>query len=192
MLGGLTVDVGLRSISVPSWQAGGCPCCCPGSSVRHSPWEVLNGKCLSQMAVTLVKSPAAESCCWLVTMPSPITPGHPINSAMSSVWTYIWIYTLIKKKKKASWREYINSNRFLFMSPGYKGISSLSLGRESGLSNPVRNLRGSKHTGKAGLLSLFFYCCIQIPGTVLLWVLQCIFRGGWEEHMIIMVLKTLI
>jgi len=72
-------------------------------------------------------------------------------------------------------------NKFLFMSPGYKGTLSLSLGRENGLNSPVSNLRGSEHMGKAGLLSLFFRCYTQIPGTALLWAIDivlCIFRVG--------------
>lgn len=45
-------------------------------------------------------------------------------------------------------------NKFLFMSPGYKGTSRLSLGRENGLNSPVRNLGGSKYTER-----LLYYLC---------------------------------
>lgn len=67
------------------------------------------------------------------------------------------------------------------MSPGYKGTLSLSLGRERGLNSPLRNLSRSKYTRKAGLLSEFFHCYTQIPGTASLWVIDtelCVFRLG--------------
>lgn len=174
MLGEHTLDLGLRSISVPSRQAGGCPCCHPGSSVRHSPWKVLlqlNGQCLShwpEMAVTLDKSPAVESYWWFVTHDS--RPPHQQCSVLSlHIHKFHREFILRFKKKPPPGDSVLIMNKFLFMSPGYKGTSRLPLGRENGLSSPVRNLRGSKHTGKAGLLSLFFHCCTQILGTVLLW-----------------------
>lgn len=56
------------------------------------PWQLTKaqsvGKCLfhwPEMAVTLGKSPAAESYWWFFNMPSPITPDHPIDSAVFSV-----------------------------------------------------------------------------------------------------------
>lgn len=194
------LDFGLINISVRSSQAGGCPYRHSGSSVKSGPWEVLlqfNGKCLSlwpETAMTLDQSPSCKSDWWFVTMPSPVTPEDSIDGAVFSVCTFINSIAefILWLKRKAFGGSVLIMNKFLFMSPGYKGTSSLSLGRESALNRPVRNLRGSKHTGKAGLLSLFCRCYTQIPGTVLLWAIDIvlwIFRVGWEKHLIIMALK---